>query len=107
MNRIDEVIVFSSLSDSELKQIIDIMLTEVAKRLKDSQIAMEVTDAAKTEILRKGLDPAYGARPLRRAIQRMVEDVVTDMLLRREIKAGDTVLVGTDEDGSLALRCKS
>ena len=107
LNRIDEVIVFSSLSDSELKQIIDIMLTEVAKRLKDSQIAMEVTDAAKTEILRKGLDPAYGARPLRRAIQRMVEDVVTDMLLRREIKAGDTVLVGTDEDGSLALRCKS
>ena len=106
LNRIDEVIVFSSLSDAELKQIIDIMLSEVANRLKDGQIAMEVTDAAKTEILSKGLDPAYGARPLRRAIQRMVEDVVTDMLLRREIKSGDTVLVGVAEDGSLSLQCK-
>ena len=106
LNRIDEVIVFSSLSDTELKQIIDIMLSEVAKRLKDGQISMEVTDAAKTEILNKGLDPAYGARPLRRAIQRMVEDVVTDMLLRREIKPGDTVLVGVAEDGSLSLQCK-
>lgn len=106
LNRIDEVIVFSSLSDAELKQIIDIMLADVEKRLKDGQIALEVTDEAKTEILRKGLDPAYGARPLRRAIQRMVEDAVTDMLLRQEIKPGDTVVVGVVADGSLSLQCR-
>jgi ATP-dependent Clp protease ATP-binding subunit ClpC len=106
LNRIDEVIVFSSLTDVELKQIVDIMLQEVAKRLKDGQIAMEVTDEAKTEILAKGTEPAYGARPLRRAIQRMVEDVVTDMVLRRDLKQGDTVLVTADVDGGLLLQCK-
>jgi ATP-dependent Clp protease ATP-binding subunit ClpC len=106
LNRIDEVIVFSSLTDAELKQIVDIMLREVAKRLKDGQIAMEVTDEAKTEILAKGLEPAYGARPLRRAIQRMVEDVVTDMVLRRDLKPGDTVLVTADAEGGLLLQCK-
>lgn len=106
LNRIDEVIVFSSLTDAELKQIVDIMLREVAKRLTEGQIAMEVTDEAKTEILAKGLEPAYGARPLRRAIQRMVEDVVTDMVLRRDLKPGDTVLVTADADGGLLLECK-
>ncbi len=106
INRIDEVIVFSSLTDAELKQIVDIMLREVAKRLTEGQIAMEVTDEAKTEILAKGLEPAYGARPLRRAIQRMVEDVVTDMVLRRDLKPGDTVLVTADTDGGLLLQCK-
>ena len=106
LNRIDEVIVFSSLTDTELKQIVDIMLQEVAKRLKEGQIAMEVTDEAKSEILAKGTEPAYGARPLRRAIQRMVEDVVTDMVLRRDLKPGDTVLVTADAEGGLLLQCK-
>ena len=106
LNRIDEVIVFSSLTDTELKQIVDIMLQEVAKRLKEGQIAMEVTDEAKSEILAKGTEPAYGARPLRRAIQRMVEDVVTDMVLRRDLKPGDTVLVTADAEGGVLLQCK-
>jgi ATP-dependent Clp protease ATP-binding subunit ClpC len=107
LNRIDEIIVFSSLSDAELKQIVDIMLVEVSKRLKEGQINLEVTEAAKSEILAKGLDPAYGARPLRRAIQRMVEDVVADMLLRRDVKAGDTVLVDAMADGGLTLTRKT
>jgi len=106
LNRIDEVIVFSSLSDDQLKQIIDIMLAEVSKRLKEGQITLEVTDSAKTAILAKGLDPAYGARPLRRAIQRLVEDEVTDMVLRRDIKAGDSVLVESAPDGDLLLTRK-
>ncbi len=103
LNRIDEVIVFSSLDDQQLKQIIDIMLREVAKRLKESQIVLEVSEEAKVEILAKGVDPAYGARPLRRAIQRMVEDVVTDMVLRAisslEIRFGYSV-----EEGGLLLQ---
>jgi ATP-dependent Clp protease ATP-binding subunit ClpC len=106
LNRIDEIIVFSSLSDAELKQIVDIMLSQVAKRLKDARIGLEVTDAAKSAILAKGLDPAYGARPLRRAIQHMVEDVVTDMLLRNDVNAGDTVLVDISPDRGLALTRK-
>ena len=106
INRIDEVIVFSSLSNVELKQIIDIMLSEVSKRLKESQISLEVTDSAKSEILAKGLEPAYGARPLRRAIQRMVEDVVTDLVLRRDVKAGDTVLVDAAPETGLLLTRK-
>ena len=106
LNRIDEVLVFSSLSDDELKKIVDIMLLEVSRRLKESQIGLEVTDSAKSEILSKGLDPAYGARPLRRAIQRMVEDVVTDLVLKRDIKAGDTVLVDAAPDTGLLLTRK-
>lgn len=106
LNRIDEIIVFSSLDDDELKQIIDIMLAEVSKRLQDAQITMEVTDHAKTEILAKGIDPGYGARPLRRAIQRMVEDVITDMLLNRDVKAGDVVLVDSSDSGGLVLTQK-
>jgi ATP-dependent Clp protease ATP-binding subunit ClpC len=81
-------------------------LSEVSKRLKESQISLEVTDSAKSEILAKGLDPAYGARPLRRAIQRMVEDVVTDMVLRRDVKAGDTVLVDAAPESGLLLTRK-
>jgi len=106
LNRIDEVIVFASLSNAELKQIVEIMLGEVTKRLQETQISLEITDSAKSEILAKGLDPAYGARPLRRAIQRMVEDLITDMLLRSDIKAGDVVVVEAAPEGGLAVKQK-
>ena len=106
LNRIDEVIVFASLSNAELKQIVEIMLGEVTKRLQETQISLEVTDSAKSEILAKGMDPAYGARPLRRAIQRMVEDLITDMLLRSDIKAGDVVVVEVAPEGGLAVKQK-
>jgi len=82
------------------------MLLEVSRRLKDNQIGLEVTNSAKSEILAKGLDPAYGARPLRRAIQRMVEDVVTELVLKRDIQAGDTVLVEAAPDTGLLLTRK-
>lgn len=101
LNRIDEVIVFSSLSDAELKKIVDIMLAEVSKRLKESKIELAVTESAKSEILAKGMDAAYGARPLRRAIQRMVEDLITDMVLRGEIQPGEAVVVDAAETGGL------
>ena len=71
-----------------------------------TMIGLEVTDAANSAILIKGLDPAYGARPLRRAIQHMVEDVVTDMLLREDVNAGDTVLVDASPDQELVLTRK-
>ena len=106
LNRIDEVIVFSSLNNAELKQIVDIMLGEVTKRLRDARIELEVSDSAKSEILAKGMDPAYGARPLRRAIQRMVEDMITDMMLREDIHAGDVVVIDSAEAGGLVAKQK-
>lgn len=106
LNRIDEIIVFNSLSDTELKQIVDIMLQEVNKRLADSELKLEVTDRTKDELLKEGRNYAYGARPLRRAIQKMVEDEVADLMLKGEIKAKDTVLVDADEAGKLTFNKK-
>ena len=107
LNRIDETIVFTSLSDDELKKIIAIMLEQVLKRLEENKIKLEVTDAAKDELLKEGRDHAYGARPLRRAIQRMVEDAISDMILRRDAGAGDEVLADSDGNGGLVLTRKS
>ena len=101
INRVDELIVFSSLTETELKQIVNIMLKDVEKRLADSKIKLEVTDSAKGQLLKEGLDYVYGARPLRRAIQKMVEDNIAEMMLRREAAAGETVVVDTDSDGKL------
>lgn len=101
LNRVDEIIVFSSLNDDELKQVVDIMLANVAKRLAENGLSLEVADKAKDRLLREGRDYAYGARPLRRAIQKMVEDPVSEMVLRREIKAGDTVVAEADADEKL------
>lgn len=107
LNRIDETIVFTSLSDDELKKIVEIMLTQVLKRLEENKIRMEVSEAAKAELLKEGRDHAYGARPLRRAIQRMVEDAISDMILRRDAGAGDLVMVDSDGKGGLLLKKKT
>ncbi len=107
LNRVDEIIVFTSLSDDQLKEVVDIMLRGVAKRLKDNGLGLEVGDKAKTRLLREGKDYAYGARPLRRAIQKLVEDAIAEMLLRREAAAGDTVVVDADDDGKLTFSKKA
>ena len=107
LNRIDELIVFSSLNDEELKQIVEIMLTDVSKRLGENEIALEVSEKAKEELIKEGLDITYGARPLRRAIQKLVEDEIAEMLLRRGIGAGDTVAVDADEAGKLTFAKKN
>ncbi|WP_425059772.1 Negative regulator of genetic competence ClpC/MecB [Sporomusa carbonis] len=101
LNRIDEIIVFSSLTDEDLKQIVEIMLREVTKRLADANLKLELTDAAKNELLKEGRDHAFGARPLRRAIQKLVEDEVSEMIIRQSVKGGDTVLVDVDDSGKL------
>jgi ATP-dependent Clp protease ATP-binding subunit ClpC len=107
INRVDEIIVFSSLSDDELKEVVDIMLRDVAKRLQANGIGLEVGDKAKTRLLAEGKDHAYGARPLRRAIQKLVEDAIAEMVLRREAAAGDTVAVDAGENGQLTFSKKS
>lgn len=101
VNRVDELIVFSSLTDEDLTKIVDVMLTGVARRLADAELKLEVTGKAKAELVKEGRDHAYGARPLRRAIQRMVEDEIAELMLRREITNGSTVVVDVDENGKL------
>ena len=101
LNRVDEIIVFSSLNDDELKQVVEIMLAGVVQRLSENNLGLEVTDKAKGRLLEEGRDYAYGARPLRRAIQKLVEDSIAEMLLRRELEPGSVVLVDADENGKL------
>jgi len=96
LNRVDETIVFHSLSEQHLKRIIDIQLENLRRRLEDRHISIELTDAAKTHLVRTGYDPSYGARPLKRAIQREIETPLARLMLKGEIKDGQTVLVDYD-----------
>jgi len=98
LNRIDEIISFDSLNKEQLLQIIDLMLKDTLKSLKEKDIKMEITDAAKNFILEKGTDIKFGARPLRRAIQRHLEDELSEMILRGQILDGQTVLVDYESD---------
>ena len=98
LNRVDGVVVFHSLSKEQIRQIVDLMLTSVTQQLKEKNIALEVTDAAKDFLGEKGYDEVYGARPLRRAIQDMVEDKLSEDLLRGNFQSGDSVIVDLEED---------
>ncbi|MFP4250613.1 MAG: ATP-dependent Clp protease ATP-binding subunit [Armatimonadota bacterium] len=105
LNRIDEVIVFHSLTGSEIRSIVDLMLSRVEERLAERDISLEATDEAKDLLAERGYDPQFGARPLRRVIQKLVENPISAGILRGEFAEGDTVLVDED-DGELALRVK-
>ncbi len=96
LNRIDGVVVFHPLSKEQIRQIVDLMLNEVAKSLSDRNIKLEVTDAAKDFLGEKGYDPNFGARPLRRVIQTEVEDKLSEALIRGDFGSGDTLLVDYD-----------
>ena len=93
LNRIDEIVPFDSLDKGQLIQIIDLLLNNTEEALKNKNISMEISDSAKNYILEKGTDYKYGARPLRRAIQRYVEDEIAEMILRGDLKDGQTVVV--------------
>jgi ATP-dependent Clp protease ATP-binding subunit ClpC len=93
LNRTDEIIVFHSLSREHVKMIVDLMIRRVEEQLKSKDLDIELTDAAKDLLAEKGYDPALGARPLRRTIQRMVEDPLSEKLLYKEFTAGQTVIV--------------
>jgi len=103
LNRVDEIIVFSELSKDELKRILDLMLKEVIDEALEKNIVLEVTDEAKDFILEKGYNVKYGARPLRKTIQRYIEDELTEMLLRGTYSKGSIITV-TCEDGKLVFK---
>jgi ATP-dependent Clp protease ATP-binding subunit ClpC len=93
LNRIDEVIVFHKLTQDDVKLIVDLLMRRVEEQLKSKDIDIELTDAAKTLLAERGYDQALGARPLRRTIQRLVEDPLSEKLLHKEFRAGETVIV--------------
>jgi ATP-dependent Clp protease ATP-binding subunit ClpC len=102
LNRIDDTVLFSPLSAAELRQIVDLQLGDSEQRLAAQGIILEVDDAARDWIAEAGYEPAYGARPLRRVIQRELDDRVADLLVSEAVKDGDAVRV-TVADGQLVV----
>jgi ATP-dependent Clp protease ATP-binding subunit ClpC len=98
LNRIDDRVVFHALTKEDIRKIVDLMLSLVAKQLAEKEVKLEVTDAAKDFLGEKGYDEVFGARPLRRVIQSMVEDKLSDSLLRGRFRAGDTAVVDREGD---------
>jgi len=98
LNRIDEIIVFHPLDETHIERIVDKMVDNLKRRLKEQEIEFELTDEAKKFLAKVGFDPQYGARPLQRAIVRNVEDLLSSALIAGEIKKGDRVLLGVDGD---------
>jgi ATP-dependent Clp protease ATP-binding subunit ClpB len=106
LNRVDEIIVFHSLSEEHLKQIVDIQLGGLRKRLADRHVELELTDRARGHLVRSGYDPAYGARPLKRAIQREIETPMARRILAGEVRDGQHVVADLDPSGNLVFETK-
>ncbi|MFO7712617.1 MAG: AAA family ATPase [Dehalococcoidia bacterium] len=98
LNRIDDVIIFRPLTQEHLKSIVDLLMREVERRLSEREIKLDIGDEAKAWLAEKGYDPVYGARPLRRAIQRHVENPVSTKILQGEFKEGDTIAITVQDD---------
>ncbi len=98
LNRIDDIIIFESLSQEQVRQIVNIQLNRLQKRLDEMNIALTLSDAAKTLIAEKGFDPVYGARPLKRTIQQYIENPLSMEILQGDVKAGGTIMVDAEGD---------
>jgi len=108
LNRVDEIIVFHALSEGHLKQIVEIQLNRLGERLAERHIGIELTDAAKTHLVRTGYDPSYGARPLKRAIQREIETPIGRRILKGEVRDGQRVVIDLDRaSGALAFTAEA
>jgi ATP-dependent Clp protease ATP-binding subunit ClpC len=103
LNRLDEIIVFRQLNKDEVKEISEILLKEVFQRLTEQEITLEVTDKFKDRLVDEGYNPAYGARPLRRAIMRLLEDVLAEEILSGRLGEGDTATVDIDEENKVTV----
>jgi ATP-dependent Clp protease ATP-binding subunit ClpA len=96
LNRVDEVIVFHALTDADLERIVELLIADLDKRLGSQEIVLELTPGARALIVREGTDPAYGARPLKRTIQRLVENPLARAIVAGEFRAGDRVTADAD-----------
>ncbi|MGK7884956.1 MAG: ATP-dependent Clp protease ATP-binding subunit ClpC, partial [Crocosphaera sp.] len=101
--RLDEIIVFRQLNKEEVKEISEILLKEVFARLTEKEITLQVTDKFKERLVEEGYNPAYGARPLRRAIMRLLEDVLAEEILSGRVGEGDVAVVDIGEDGKVTV----
>ena len=99
LNRVDEIILFHRLQKNEMSKIVDIQMARLARLLEDRKIVLDLEPAARDWLAEKGWDPAYGARPLKRVIQRYVQDPLAEMILAGEVKDGDRVKIGVAYDG--------
>ncbi len=96
INRIDDIIIFKSLEKKDIGEIADILIKSLAKRLKSQNINIKITERAKDFIVDKGFDSEYGARPLKRAIQKNIEDELSEQILMNKVAIGDTVIIDFD-----------
>ena len=103
LNRLDEIIVFRQLTKDEVREIADIMLKEVFERIKQQEIELDVTERFKNRLVDEGYNPSYGARPLRRAVMRLLEDSLAEEVLSGKIKAGDSAVVDVTDDGDVTV----
>nr|YP_010986312.1 ATP-dependent Clp protease ATP-binding subunit clpA-like protein [Pachymeniopsis lanceolata]WOL37230.1 ATP-dependent Clp protease ATP-binding subunit clpA-like protein [Pachymeniopsis lanceolata] len=103
LNRLDEIIVFRQLTKDEVREIADIMLREVFDRIKQQEIELDVTERFKNRLVDEGYNPSYGARPLRRAVMRLLEDSLAEEVLAGKIKAGDSAVVDVADDGNVVV----
>jgi ATP-dependent Clp protease ATP-binding subunit ClpC len=107
LNRVDDTIVFHQLTEGEIVTIVDLMIAKVDERLKDRDMGLELLPAAKALLAVRGYDPVLGARPLRRTIQRSIEDTLSEKILFGELKAGQIVMVdvkGSDEEAEFTFK---
>ncbi|HOQ67483.1 MAG TPA: ATP-dependent Clp protease ATP-binding subunit [Candidatus Atribacteria bacterium] len=98
LNRVDEIIVFRPLNQKEIEAIVDLLMKETRKRLGEHKMEIDLTPEARSLVAREGYDPNFGARPLRRAIQKLIEDPLSDLILQGVFKEGDRILVGVEEE---------
>ena len=103
LNRLDETILFKPLSEKEIGSIVELLMADLNKRLADKELAVKLTDAAKEEVVKKGYDPIYGARPLKRYLQKNVETLVARAILQGTLRMGDTITIDV-EGGELTVR---
>jgi ATP-dependent Clp protease ATP-binding subunit ClpC len=102
LNRIDEVVVFHMLEPEHLREIVDLMIERTSQRIAGQSITLHVSDAARSLLVKHGYDPLYGARPLRRTVQRLLDDMLAESLLRQDFRPGDTIEVDIADDRLVA-----
>ena len=107
LNRLDDIIVFHELTEEQLRKIVDLMIKDLEGRLAERKIGLELSEKAKSWLSKEGYDPVYGARPLRRVIERYIENPLSSKVLRGELKEGDTVKVDIDKENKLTFKNKA
>ena len=104
LNRLDEIVLFDQLSEESILEIVDVELIQVIERMKEINIELEVEDNAKKFLAKEGYEPAFGARPLKRAIQQHVEDLIADAIITKKIKEGKIVIAKDKKENKLFIK---